>query len=346
MSQTPSTEILSRWSALENASLRPFGTGLINHTFLAEGPQGRFVLQRLHPVFGGVVNEDLDAVTAHLDRRGMTTPRLVRTHDNASFVTDADERPWRLITFVDGRSFDSVTSSDIARSAGALVARFHVTANTLNWEYRHVRAGVHDTARHRNVLALALETHRSHRLYDRVAPVAEQLIGAIDALAPLTGLPLRHTHGDLKISNLLFDAQGEGLCLVDLDTLGRMAWPHEMGDALRSWCNPAGEESTENAIDSSLFAAAVEGYARHARALITADERRLLVAGVETICLELASRFLADALNESYFGWSQARHATRGDHNLARALGQWTLGASVGRQRAALERVVEKAFAA
>ena len=74
-------------------------------------------------------------------------------------------------------------------------------------------------------------------------------------------------HGDPKINNLLFDAAtGRALCFIDLDTLGRMPLPLELGDAFRSWCNPAGEDNRQSAFALDLFAAAVDGYAAGARA--------------------------------------------------------------------------------
>ena len=337
--------MLNHWTQLRGGRAVPFGTGLINRTFRVDGPGGRFVLQQLHPVFAGVVNEDLEAVTEHLARKGLVTPRLVRASDGATFVPDDQGRPWRAITWVEGGSVDTVSGPSLAREAGRLVGAFHAAVDDLEWSYRHVRAGVHETARHRATLIDALEVHRGHRLYEEASRLAERLMSGLEACTPLEGLPLRHAHGDLKLSNLLFDSAGRGLCLVDLDTLGRMAWAHEMGDALRSWCNPAGEDSVENGIDLGVFDAAVAGYATSAATLLTSAERETLVTGVQTICLELSARFLADALNESYFGWNASRYPARGEHNLARARGQLTLGESVARQRAALESVVARAFA-
>lgn len=344
MSDTPTPALLARWRALAGGRARPFGTGLINRTFLVEARAGRFVLQKLHPVFAGVVNEDIDAVTAHLQAKGLVTPRPVRTDDGALWVDGPDGRPWRVLSYVEGTSVDAVDTPARAREAGQLVARFHTALADLVYDYHHVRGSVHDTRRHLDTLSRALDGHRAHRLYDRVAPVAEELLTASRALPDFSALPRRHAHGDLKISNVLFDAQARGLCLVDLDTLGRMPWPHELGDALRSWCNPAGEDVFRNVLDPAIFRAAVEGYAALGRAAITRAESDLLVSGLSTICLELAARFLADALEESYFGWNPGNYATRGDHNLVRALGQWSLHQSVEERRGELERTTREAF--
>jgi hypothetical protein len=89
----------------------------------------------------------------------------------------------------------------------------------------------------------------------------------------------------------------------------------------------------------------VEGYASRAAGAVTAAEWGRLVDGVLAICRELAARFLADALRESYFGWNAERYATRGDHNLVRGVGQWRLAESVRSQRPALDAIVARAAA-
>ena len=361
--------VLAAWRDLDGRPARILHGGLINDTFLVEGRRGDVVLQRLHPVFAGEVNEDIEAVTAHLAAKGLATPRLLRTDGGALWVEHLG-RPWRAQTFVAGETVERVESPARAREAAALVARFHGALADLDWRYRHVRAGVHDTARHLEALRRVFAggeggpgapegDPRAHRLYDRAAPLAEELLAAAEALPDFSSLPARHAHGDLKISNVLFEvgpgaAAGRAICLVDLDTLGRMPWPHEMGDALRSWCNPRGEDVAEAALDEEIFRAAVTGYAAAARdvvpvatgeaAALAGAEVALLVAGVHAICVELAARFLADAIAERYFGWDPSRFPGRGEHNLLRARGQASLAASVRAQAGALEEIVRLAW--
>jgi Ser/Thr protein kinase RdoA (MazF antagonist) len=337
--------ILARWGDLAGRPHRPYGSGLINKTFLVEGRAGRVILQRLHPVFAATVNEDIDAVTAHLEKKGILTPRILRTDDGALFVLGDDERPWRALTFVDGECFDKVPSSHVATAAGRLVARFHLGVRDLEHDYKHVRAGVHDTRKHLAVLEQALSTHGGHRLFDEVLPLARRLLSAADGLPDLSRLPARHAHGDLKISNLLF-RDGRGVCLVDLDTLGRMPWAFEMGDALRSWCNPAGEDVAHVELDVETFEAALAGYGSEVRGLglLSAEEAGSVVDGLATICLELSARFLADALRESYFGYDPARFPARGEHNLLRGRGQLALYESVASRRTSLLSAARRAL--
>lgn len=337
--------VLASWSDLEGQSATKQSGGLINRTFRVDGRKGPVIVQRLHPVFAGIVNEDIEVVTKHLESKGLVTPRPLRTNDGALWIEDAEGGVWRALTFVEGRAFDRIDSPKMAHEAGKLVANFHVAIADLQHDYRHVRAGVHDAQKHFSVLRAALDEHANHRLFEQVATLSERLWHHAKGLPDLSSLPRRHAHGDLKISNLLF-RDGVGHCLVDLDTLGRMIWPFEMGDALRSWTNPAGEDQHRSAVDLDTFGAALSGYGEVARFadLITAEEIEALVAGLGTICLILASRFLADALNERYFGYDAARFPARGEHNLLRGQGQLSLFESVDRNRVHLEGVVRHAF--
>jgi len=343
------SSVLARYRAFAGATSRRFGSGLINRTFLVEQDGQQAIAQQLHQIFGPSVNDDLDVVTAHLAKKGLSTPRLLRADDGSACVVEqpgGDDNPalrsvWRLLTKVSGQSVDKLATPAQAHAAGALVAQFHAAVEDLQHDYRHVREGVHDTKRHLVKLARMMAKYRAHRLGREAGALGKELLDAGARLPDLLALPKRHCHGDLKISNLLFDDDGHGVCLVDLDTLQRLQWPLELGDALRSWCNPSGEDVADAAIDVELFRAAVHGYfGSKKRPFLVPDETDALVDGLHTICVELAARFCADALDESYFGWDSARYATRGEHNLVRARGQWSLARSVRARRDELLAIV------
>jgi Ser/Thr protein kinase RdoA (MazF antagonist) len=338
--------VLDSWG-LSPGSLRPLGSGLINRTFFAQRPDGsRWVLQQLNPMFPPEVHEDIEAVTAHLAARGMPTPRLLRTRDGRLCIPAAGGA-WRVMNFMPGRVVDAIESPAQAGAAGRLLARFHRALDDLVHEFRHQRPAVHEPARHFAALESALATHTGHRLRAAAGTLAEQIFSAAAALPPLPATPPRIVHGDPKISNLVFDATGrEGLCLVDLDTLGHMALPYELGDAMRSWCSVSSEDEPEGRFCAARFAAAVSGYAGAARGWWSVEEQGSVLAATAIIQLELAARFCADALNESYFGWNAVRFASRGDHNLARAQGQVALHRSLLAQRDTLERAVAAAIEA
>lgn len=342
--RVPDRIILARYG-MADATAVPLGRGLINRTFLVEDASGqRRVLQALNPVFPAIINEDIDQVTAHLAARGLRTPRLVRTLDGTAWAESGDE-VWRMLTFIPGVTLDVLQNAGHARSAGALLGRFHDTLEDFEYPFSNPRLGVHDTARHIATLRNALDECRSHPDYGLIRPLAEQILAMAEALPELGTLPDRTVHGDPKINNLLFDPDSmDAICLVDLDTLGRMPLPLELGDALRSWCNPAGEDATETHFSLEIFAAVIDGYAGNIGAWLTDAEWRAFVPATGLIQVELAARFCADALNESYFGWDPARYATRSEHNRVRARGQLVAHRAFLDQSERLTEVTAAAF--
>lgn len=339
--------VCQQYRALARRPAEPLGTGLINDTFLVRGADGPVVLQRVHTIFAPSVHDDIEAVTARLRAKAVTTPSLLRADRGALWVRDEHERVWRAMTFVEGVAFDKADSPERVRQAAKLVAEWHQALSGWDYTYAHVRAGVHDTARHLRVLREALDTHRSHRLHAEVAPLAEALLDAARTLPSLESAPLIHAHGDLKLSNLLFDAQsGAAVCLVDLDTVARMPWAFEVGDALRSWCNPRGENVTEATVDRALFGAALAGYREGATDGVDPRWAAWAAQGLATIALELAARFLGDALNEAYFGFDAKRYPARGEHNLVRGRGQWSLARDAIEHQRELTEVAEQALRA
>ncbi len=340
------TSVLGHWSGLASGHLEPLEGGLINLTFRVTAPGGsRYVLQRLNPIFDGSLHLDMEAVTAHLARRGVTTPRLVPTSTGDLWV-EAKGMVWRLQTLLPGRTVHRVTSSAVARSAGVLLGRFHAALSDLDHDFHFVR-NPHGLQMHARRLEDALAEWPHHRLYEQIAPLAEELLSMAEGQPNLSSLPRRITHGDPKISNILFLPPPDlAHALVDLDTLGRLDLPTELGDALRSWCNPAGEDSDHARLDLETFEAALDGYGAAAGSLPTAEEAELFVAGLLVVCVELACRFAADGLQERYFGWDPSRHPTRGHHNLHRARQQLELARSVVKQRARAEKIRQRILGA
>lgn len=310
--------------------------GLINLTVRVTASDGtRYVLQRLHPVFGDSVNVNLERVTTHLADRGMLTPRLVRTRDGALSVV-VDGAVWRVLSHVAGRSYDALPGLPEAAAAGRLLGRFHVALADFDQPLVVERPAVHDLPRHLAHLDAALAAAASHPLSDAVAAQSAVLRERLDAVPPFAVQPQRLVHGDPKISNVMFDAAGrDALCLIDLDTLAQMPLAFELGDAMRSWCNPHAEDAAGARFDLAIFAAAIGGYLEIAGAALTAAERAAIVPATRLICLELGARFLADALEERYFAWDASRYASRGAHNLARARGQIAVADSLAAQSAA-----------
>jgi Ser/Thr protein kinase RdoA (MazF antagonist) len=318
----------------EHDVLTPITVGLINQTYRVER-RGRplAILQRLHPIFDATVNDDLEVVARHLASRGLTTPHLIRTIEGQSHVQS--EGVWRALTYVDGRTLTEVSSPVVARAAGVLAGRFTRALEDLHHTFQFSRVGVHDTPAHLAGLENAITDDAEGR------PLAEAILEHARGLPPLPATRRRIVHGDLKITNLLFEPKRDvGLAAVDLDTLAHGTFPVELGDALRSWCNPAGE-SREGGIAVELFEAALMGL-RESGVALDPDERESIVLGLETITTELASRFCRDVFEDRYFGWDSRRYPSRRAHCLARARSQLTLARSIRERRAELEAIARR----
>jgi Ser/Thr protein kinase RdoA (MazF antagonist) len=321
---------LAAYPGLTESPVAPLAGGLIHQSFSVPHRDVEYILQRVSPIFSPGIHENMLAVTEHLYQKGVCTFRLLPTKDGRPYTNLGEAGIWRLMTRVPGVTFETCTSPEQARSAGALVARFHSALDDLDHDFQPLGIPLHDTAAHLEDLAQALVTHREHRLHDAVTPLAEEILRAASRWEPFDGLPLRVAHGDLKFNNMLFAGEvGEekhaAVSLIDLDTVSRMPLWVELGDAWRSWCNRAGEDVAEADLDLEVFRESTKGYLAGLSIDLDAAERKSLAHGLERISLELSARFAADALAESYFGWDPARFASAGDHNLTRARGQLSL---------------------
>ena len=315
---------------LGDGQLTRLESGLINASWRVDTPSGKsFVLQRVNPMFPATINSDIDAVTRHLRDKGMPTPLIVPTTEGAPALQAAC-KVWRVLTYLQGVSRDTLKNARQASEAGALLGRFHSAVRDLDHTFSNPRLGVHDTAAHLANLESALNAHGDHPQFDMVEPIAERILEMARRLPELPLARERIVHGDPKISNFIFDSDtDEAIGLVDLDTVASMPIVLELGDAFRSWCNPLGEDTTETTFSVPFFCAAIGGYARGAPDLLSADEWQALPDATLTIALELAARFAADALQESYFGWNKARFDNASRHNQIRAAGQLCLAEKI-----------------
>ena len=341
---TNPAKALLNWE-LEDAQAEPFGTGLINDTYLVTAAdKSQYILQALNPVFEPEVNIDIDSLTRRLADKGNATQRLLPARDGQLWAV-VDQRAWRLATFVPGVCLNMLSNESQAFEAGRLLGRFHAAIQDMHLELHVKRPGVHDTARHLGLLREALTEHSDHRYYNKIEPLARTVLEIADSLPALPELPARLVHGDPKISNLVFNEQtGAGVCMIDLDTIAYMPLPLELGDAIRSWCNPRGEDTQESNFRIDLFAASIRGYAEHAKALLLPGEWESFVTAARIIMIELSARFTRDALREHYFGWNEALFPDRSTHNQVRATGQLQLFRSLTEQASEAEAIVRQAF--
>lgn len=334
---------LDAWTWPTTVEARAAAGGLINQTWWVWGPDGPVaVLQRLNTdIFVPEVHHDIEAVTAHLAAHGLETPRLIPTRAGALW-TETPDGAFRALTLVGDRTVDTIDHPDLAEEAARLVGQVHRALADLDVRFRSVRPGVHDTDAHQRTLVVAVAECPEHRLARPVAALAREVGERWARWDGPRHLPTRIIHGDLKISNVRFQGR-RAVALIDLDTWQHGTLDAELGDAMRSWCNTGGEDQSEGHVDVDVFAAAMRGYRAGAGDGVTDAEWAGMAPGLERIALELAMRFAADALRESYFGFDPA--IGRGEHNLLRAQGQLALARAARTARPDLDEAVRRARA-
>ena len=312
---------------LRGATLVPITSGWINLTLRVERGDERSILQRLHPVFSGAVNLDIHALTPHLDAAGVCTPHLIPAVDGRLFVEVG--RPWRMLTFLEGETLETLSPAR-AHSAGRLVGRFQRALGEVQHVFSFTRPGAHDTAKHIASLARVMHDPVPEAIdRDELGVLVRDILRY--PLPPMGPAEQRIVHGDLKATNLLFDGD-EATAVLDLDTLAHGDLAVDLGDALRSWCNLAGESSDDASFDRETFEAAMSGYLESTSGWLTRPEVARAIGAAETIAVELAARFATDVFEDHYFGFDGSRYPSRRAHNLQRARAQLKLARSIAAQ--------------
>jgi Ser/Thr protein kinase RdoA (MazF antagonist) len=328
--------------------LTTLGHGNINDSWRVELTVGtRLVLQRLHPaVFPdpGAVMANLRIITGHLGRQvvpGISFFRLVINPQGQDHCLDAAGCCWRLLTYIDNtRTLASLDTPAQAEEIGSLLGRFHLLTATLDADtLADPLPDFHITPRYLEQFdAISCTSQQGNRaeafcrtLIEELRPAASILEQARDRLSR------RVIHGDPKPANFLFAADGDrAVSLIDFDTVKPGLLLHDLGDCLRSCCNPLGEGHADPAatvFDPDYFQALMAGYLRQAGYLLTPADKDLLITAVSLISFELGLRFFTDHLaGDRYF------KVSRPGQNLQRALVQFHLNQSIGAQQGELER--------
>ncbi|MDE0885542.1 MAG: aminoglycoside phosphotransferase family protein [Myxococcota bacterium] len=321
---------LLAWSALSGARLEPLEGGLINESWRAVVPGAEYVAQRVHGDFSPGIHRNMQAVSRHLNVRGVSVAQLLPTDEGALFSDLGEGGRWRVMKRLPGVTFRKCQSPAQARSAGELVAAFH--GGMVDWDgpLEPIGFAFHEMDQHLDDLRRALEQRRDHPLRSGVRDLAERIFSIHATWPSRLSLPRRVLHGDLKLSNILFAGanspeRDRAQSLIDLDTISRLPLFYDMGDAWRSWCNVGGEGPEDIRLDLEIFAASAEGYLSKLNFELLGEERDSMIPALEYLSLELCARFATDALWESHFSWDPENFSTRGEHNLYRALGQISL---------------------
>ncbi|MCI8565541.1 MAG: aminoglycoside phosphotransferase family protein [Lachnospiraceae bacterium] len=337
-------------------SARPYGSGHINDTFLvtvqtddggraenaSRSREKRYILQRMNDdIFHDpkALMENVVHVTSFLQQKikeqggdpERETLNIIRTKDGRSFVQDSEGNPWRMYRFIENAtSFDQVEKPDDFYQSALAFGRFQrmladYPAGTLHetipdFHNTPVRLAAFKKAVEEDVCRRAAGVEKEIRfILDREADTH-----VLTDLQAQGRLPLRVTHNDTKLNNVMIDnATGQGLCVIDLDTVMPGLALNDYGDSIRFGASTAAEDETDLSkvsCDLELFELYTRGFIEGCGGSLTEMELAMLPMGAKLMTLECGMRFLADYLQgDIYF------KTHRKGHNLDRCRTQLKL---------------------
>ena len=346
------------------ACISPFGAGNVNDTFLVSTGSNQekcFILQRINThVFRRpeLIMQNLRAFSEHVSRRlarspvpgrRWETPRVLLTADSNDHWIDPGGSFWRAISFIeDSKSFDSVVSLEHATEVGIAVGLFHTLVNDLPVEkLTDTLEGFHITPlyvrRYQEVLAKKGAPASPFTAYSMDFIERRKESAYVLENAKADGkLPLRIIHGDPKVSNVMIDNRtGLAVSIVDLDTVKPGLLHYDIGDCLRSCCNPLGEDPgtpDEVRFEPELCRALLRGYFSVAKGFLTRHDYEFIYDSIRLVAYELGVRFFSDYLEGDVYFKVKDR-----EHNLRRALVQFRLVESIESQAQALRAIISEA---
>lgn len=346
--------VLSRF-ALSGApvSSEPYGSGHINGTQLVVCDSGRrYILQQINT---NVFHEpeklmrNIELVTSHL-RTKVTDPRgvlcLVPAFDGKSFAVENGEY-WRIYELVEGSVCYQSADAALFYESAVAFGRFQNQLSDFPADALvETIPQFHDTparylAFHRAVLQnVVTRKEQVSREIDFVL-AREDFSHTLMDLQATGELPLRVTHNDTKINNVLFDAKtNKALCVIDLDTVMPGLSVNDFGDAIRFGASTATEDERDLSnvhFDLELYKTYVNGYLSTCGQSLTKTEKAMLPTGAKMMTLECGMRFLADHLaGDVYF------HVSREGQNLDRARTQFRLVEEMEKSWGQMHIVVEQ----
>lgn len=350
-------------------ALQPIGAGNVNDTYRVilrtTFSEEQFILQRINrAVFKDppAVMANMKAVTDHAHRRIEAEadeadriwqlPRVIPAKNGGDYVMDSKGDCWRALSMIaSSTNYEKVSEPEHAAEAGRVLGHFQRIISDFPID------GLADTLPGFHIAPGYLENYdrvvATPDAAERLAAVSEarrlakfveerrDFVGILESARESGELTPRPIHGDPKITNVMIDDfTGKGTAIVDLDTVKPGLIHYDFGDAVRSGCNPAGEETSDLSevyLDLDLFEALVRGYLSEARGFLTEADKRYLYDSVRLIAFELGMRFFTDYLaGDVYFkvGYDA--------QNLNRARVQFALCESIEAREKKMRAILEK----
>jgi N-acetylhexosamine 1-kinase len=334
-------------------SIEPYGEGHINLTLLVTTDEKRYIMQKMNtnvfPDTEGLM-ANICGVTEYLRNKNVETLCVIPTICGKSYYSDESGK-YRVYDFIENTvTYQKVTDKEVFKNSGAAFGEFqnHLAGFDASGLTEVIKR-FHDTPNRFENFKKALEADA----FDRAKDCADEIKFVLDhkdtyglvmeGLADGT-IPLRVTHNDTKLNNILMDeATGEARAVIDLDTIMPGSMLFDFGDSIRFGASTAAEDEKDLDkvhFDIELFRAYAEGYCGAVRESITAREAELLPYGAYLLTVECGMRFLTDYLSgDTYF-------ATKYEgHNLVRCRTQLKLAGEIEASFGAMGEIVKEILA-
>ena len=345
---------------------RPLATGHINDTYILASEKNavaaRYVLQHInHNVFKDPASmmTNIIRVTEHISARmrRIDAPlasrqlTVIGTVDGRGYYEDCDGNFWRVYNFIENAvTRDSLESAELAYEAARMFGWFQRMLIDLPGPDLHETiVDFHNTPRRFEVFQEVLAADTLNRAKDAKPEIdfVCQNSGICGLLLDLAGkgeIPVRIAHNDTKINNVMLDEKtNKGVCVIDLDTVMPGLSVYDFADMIRTATCSAEEDErdlSKVALDISMFAALVRGFAAETSRFLAPVEKKHVVFAGKLITFEQLIRFLTDYLaGDVYYKVSRRRH------NLDRSRTQMKLLESIIEQEEAMTELAERAFA-
>ena len=367
--------IVSRFETVGTVEeIRPLGPGFINDTLIVKcndnGTEVRYILQRKnHHVFPDVpgMMNNIIMVTEHIkakvaaaggdpDREALTVVKRRQESITESestqpyndlYYKDEDGNYWAMCTFIEGSvTYERADTPALAFKGGQGIGKFQAQLADFTTPLSETIKGFHNIRWRFQQWDEAVNKDAAGRVKDLAEEISwiesrkEEML-AFWSLVENGTIPTRVTHNDTKISNILFDAAGEVLCVIDLDTCMSSTSLNDFGDAIRSYTNTGAEDDrdlSKVSMSLEMFKAYAEGYLSERKESMTASELEWLAFSARYITYEQVLRFLMDYIDGDVYYKTNAP-----DHNLVRTHAQYKLLQSMEEQYAQMQEIVSKA---
>lgn len=344
-------------------SLEAYGSGHINDTYLVkmlwQEREKKYIFQQMNTdIFKnpGEVMENILGVTAFLEKKirerggdpNRETLRVIPTKSGDAYYRDEEGQCYRMYHFIeDAFGYDSVERPEDFYESAVAFGNFQSLLADYPAETLHETIpDFHNTGKRYQTFLQAVKEDvcgRAAGVLPEIAFVTERE----KEMTRLTGmlergeLPLRVTHNDTKLNNIMIDKEtGKGICVIDLDTVMPGLSVYDFGDSIRFGANTALEDEpdvSKVSLDLKLYELYVKGYLAGCRGSLTENEIRMLPVGAKMMTLECGMRFLTDYLQgDVYF------KVHKEAHNLIRCRTQFALVADMERKWEQMEGIVKE----